>query len=232
MASLDDTTNPSGRLIAAKQVQGAAVSTPGLRSLAPIEDVMIDKASGRIAYAILAYGGFLGIGDRFIRCRGRSSATIPKWAATSWMWIRMCWRARRPTPMRRRRHGRTTFGGGASIPIGACIRSGIWRRNGIARSAGGSGAARRCGAGSVLCAESAEILRSQRRNFLPRRWAAGGRMRHPGAAANTARKTRQDFSLRPPISAVSAHESGVSAARAAGVGRCRTPCPRPCGVLD
>jgi hypothetical protein len=26
---------------------------------------MIDKATGRIAYAILSFGGFLGIGDRF-----------------------------------------------------------------------------------------------------------------------------------------------------------------------
>ncbi len=26
---------------------------------------MIDKASGRIAYAVLSFGGFLGIGDRY-----------------------------------------------------------------------------------------------------------------------------------------------------------------------
>jgi hypothetical protein len=26
---------------------------------------MIDKATGRIAYAVLSFGGFLGIGDRF-----------------------------------------------------------------------------------------------------------------------------------------------------------------------
>jgi sporulation protein YlmC with PRC-barrel domain len=65
MASLDDTTNPSGRLISAKQVQGATVFNTGLEKLGVIGDVMIDKASGRIAYAVLAYGGFLGIGDRF-----------------------------------------------------------------------------------------------------------------------------------------------------------------------
>jgi hypothetical protein len=27
--------------------------------------VMIDKESGRIAYAVLSFGGFLGIGDRY-----------------------------------------------------------------------------------------------------------------------------------------------------------------------
>lgn len=64
MASLDDTTNPSGHLIAAKQVQGTTVYSLALDKLGTVEDVMIDKRSGRIAYAILGFGGFLGIGDR------------------------------------------------------------------------------------------------------------------------------------------------------------------------
>jgi sporulation protein YlmC with PRC-barrel domain len=63
MASLDDTTDPSGRLIAAHQVQGTAVYDTKLEKLGRVEDVMIDKPSGRIAYAILSFGGFLGIGD-------------------------------------------------------------------------------------------------------------------------------------------------------------------------
>lgn len=65
MASLDDTTNPSGNLIAANQVQGASVYDAKLEKLGSIEDVMIDKATGRIAYAVLSFGGFLGIGDRY-----------------------------------------------------------------------------------------------------------------------------------------------------------------------
>jgi sporulation protein YlmC with PRC-barrel domain len=65
MASLDDTTDPSGHLIAAKQVQGTTVYNTGLEKLGSVEDVMIDKATGRIAYAILSFGGFLGIGDRY-----------------------------------------------------------------------------------------------------------------------------------------------------------------------
>jgi sporulation protein YlmC with PRC-barrel domain len=64
MASLDDTTNPSGHLIAAHQVQGTAVYNTALEKLGRVEDMMIDKRSGRIAYAILSFGGFLGIGDR------------------------------------------------------------------------------------------------------------------------------------------------------------------------
>lgn len=65
MASLDDTTNPTGRLIAAHQVQGTAVYDTALNKLGRIEDVMIDKISGRIAYVILTFGGFLGVGDRY-----------------------------------------------------------------------------------------------------------------------------------------------------------------------
>src|SRR6202000_296430 len=65
MATLDDTSNPAGHLIAASQVQGTTVYNTGLEKLGSIEDVMIDKASGRIAYAILGFGGLLGIGDHF-----------------------------------------------------------------------------------------------------------------------------------------------------------------------
>lgn len=65
MASLDDTNNTSGHLIAAKQVQGTTVFNMALEKLGAVEDVMIDKATGRIAYAVLSFGGFLGIGDRY-----------------------------------------------------------------------------------------------------------------------------------------------------------------------
>ncbi len=65
MASLGDTTDPSGHLIAASKVQGTTVYNTGLEKLGSVEDVMIDKATGRIAYAVLSFGGFLGIGDRY-----------------------------------------------------------------------------------------------------------------------------------------------------------------------
>lgn len=65
MATLDDTTNPSGRLIGADQVQGTVVYNLAGEKLGSVEDVMLDKVSGRVAYAVLSFGGFLGIGDRF-----------------------------------------------------------------------------------------------------------------------------------------------------------------------
>jgi hypothetical protein len=32
--------------------------------LGSIEDIMIDKLTGKVAYAVISFGGFLGIGDR------------------------------------------------------------------------------------------------------------------------------------------------------------------------
>jgi sporulation protein YlmC with PRC-barrel domain len=64
MASLHDISDPNGRLISADRVNGTAVYDTHGEKLGTLEDVMIDKVSGRIAYAVLSFGGFLGIGDK------------------------------------------------------------------------------------------------------------------------------------------------------------------------
>src|ERR1700709_2048301 len=64
MARLDDTANPPGPLVAARQVQGTAVYDSTLEKLGSVADVMIDQATGRVAYAVVSHGGFLGMGDR------------------------------------------------------------------------------------------------------------------------------------------------------------------------
>ena len=64
MASLNDLTDPNGRLISADQVNGTAVYDTHGEKLGSVEDLMIDKLSGRIAYAVLSFGGFLGIGGQ------------------------------------------------------------------------------------------------------------------------------------------------------------------------
>lgn len=64
MGSLSDPRDPAGRLIGAGQVNGTAVYDPNGAKLGTIDDVMIDKISGRIAYAVMSFGGFLGIGDK------------------------------------------------------------------------------------------------------------------------------------------------------------------------
>jgi len=64
MASVHDPNDTSGRLIAADQVEGTSIYNPAGESLGSVEDVLIDKVSGKIAYAVVGFGGFLGIGDR------------------------------------------------------------------------------------------------------------------------------------------------------------------------
>jgi sporulation protein YlmC with PRC-barrel domain len=64
MASFEDPTPPSSKLIAAHKIQGTGVYNSALEKLGTVEDIMIDVMRGRIAYAVLSFGGFLGIGDR------------------------------------------------------------------------------------------------------------------------------------------------------------------------
>jgi hypothetical protein len=50
-------------LIASDRVEGTAVYGPGNHRIGRIERLMIDKVSGKVAYAVLTFGGFLGIGE-------------------------------------------------------------------------------------------------------------------------------------------------------------------------
>jgi PRC-barrel domain len=52
-------------LIAASKVTGTNVYNPQGDSLGSIHDVMLDKKSGKVSYAILSFGGFLGIGENY-----------------------------------------------------------------------------------------------------------------------------------------------------------------------
>ncbi|MCX7319384.1 MAG: PRC-barrel domain-containing protein [Hyphomicrobiales bacterium] len=52
-----------GNLIGSDKVEGTAVYGPDDQKIGSIERVMIDKKSGRVSYAVLSFGGFLGIGD-------------------------------------------------------------------------------------------------------------------------------------------------------------------------
>ncbi|MBN9016836.1 MAG: PRC-barrel domain-containing protein [Rhizobiales bacterium] len=56
---------PVNSLIGADKVEGTAVYDPTGERLGAVHDVMIDKVSGRVAYAVLSFGGFLGIGENY-----------------------------------------------------------------------------------------------------------------------------------------------------------------------
>lgn len=53
----------TGTLIGRDKVEGTAVYGADRQKIGSIERVMIDKSSGRVSYAVLSFGGFLGIGD-------------------------------------------------------------------------------------------------------------------------------------------------------------------------
>jgi hypothetical protein len=52
-----------GNLIGSDKVEGTAVYGADKEKIGSIERVMIDKISGKVSYAVLSFGGFLGIGD-------------------------------------------------------------------------------------------------------------------------------------------------------------------------
>jgi uncharacterized membrane protein/sporulation protein YlmC with PRC-barrel domain len=52
------------RLVAADKVEGTKIYNPSGDNLGSVEDMMIDKISGRVAYAVIGFGGLLGIGSR------------------------------------------------------------------------------------------------------------------------------------------------------------------------
>ena len=54
----------SHTLIPAEKVTGTNVYNPAGEKLGSVEDIMIDKVSGKAIYAVMSFGGFLGIGDR------------------------------------------------------------------------------------------------------------------------------------------------------------------------
>jgi hypothetical protein len=53
----------TGSLIGSDKVEGTAVFGADDTKIGSIERVMIDKISGQVSYAVLSFGGFLGIGD-------------------------------------------------------------------------------------------------------------------------------------------------------------------------
>jgi sporulation protein YlmC with PRC-barrel domain len=52
-------------IISASKVTGTKVYNTEGDHLGEIHDIMLDKRSGVIAYAIMSFGGFLGIGERY-----------------------------------------------------------------------------------------------------------------------------------------------------------------------
>jgi hypothetical protein len=55
----------TSNLIGSDKVEGTPVYRSDGDSFGQIERVMIDKLSGKVAYAVMSFGGFLGIGEDY-----------------------------------------------------------------------------------------------------------------------------------------------------------------------
>lgn len=60
-------TDPEKRLrrvMSSNSLTGDSVRNPADEDLGKVKELMIDVPSGRVAYAVLSFGGFLGAGDK------------------------------------------------------------------------------------------------------------------------------------------------------------------------
>ncbi|HVS03656.1 MAG TPA: PRC-barrel domain-containing protein, partial [Thermoanaerobaculia bacterium] len=62
MATMTHTETP--RVLSANTIIGDDIHNPRGEKLGEIKELMIDVDQGRVAYAVLSFGGFLGMGDK------------------------------------------------------------------------------------------------------------------------------------------------------------------------
>lgn len=65
------------RVFPASEVLKSDVRNAAGENLGEIEEVMLDVATGRVAYAVLSYGGVLGIGEKFFAIPWERFAQVP-----------------------------------------------------------------------------------------------------------------------------------------------------------
>ena len=51
--------------IRAKKVIGTDVKDPAGKSIGKVEDILLEKQSNNIMYAVVGFGGFLGMGEKY-----------------------------------------------------------------------------------------------------------------------------------------------------------------------
>lgn len=56
------TVHPNHQLISSEDVEGTSVFNTSHEKIGEIDHLMIDKLSGKVTYAVMSFGGFLGLG--------------------------------------------------------------------------------------------------------------------------------------------------------------------------
>ncbi|MEF9965319.1 MAG: PRC-barrel domain-containing protein [Comamonas sp.] len=57
-----NTINTASSVISSDKVQGTKVYNPNGDKLGSVESLLLDKLSGKVRYAVMEFGGFLGLG--------------------------------------------------------------------------------------------------------------------------------------------------------------------------
>jgi hypothetical protein len=65
IASPSVESRETASLIGSDKVEGTAVYGADQKKIGTLERVMLDKISGKVAYAVLSFGGFLGMGEDY-----------------------------------------------------------------------------------------------------------------------------------------------------------------------
>lgn len=53
------------RILSASTISGTTVKNMARENIGKIQDLMINLATGEVVYAVLSFGGFMGIGDKY-----------------------------------------------------------------------------------------------------------------------------------------------------------------------
>jgi hypothetical protein len=60
-----DSIDETHSLIASNKVEGTNVYNHDGENIGSIYNFMVDKRSGKVSYAVMSFGGFLGLGERY-----------------------------------------------------------------------------------------------------------------------------------------------------------------------
>ncbi len=86
-AFADDTAPPQRSTARVSDLLSLAVYGADNEKLGKVEDIVVDPSSGKIRYAVLSFGGILGMGDKYfavpwqdlhVVCKGATSAGTQK----------------------------------------------------------------------------------------------------------------------------------------------------------
>lgn len=66
LRDIDPEKRETAELIGSTKIEGACVCRSNGERVGTIDRVMIDKQTGKVAYFVMRFGGFLGLGERYL----------------------------------------------------------------------------------------------------------------------------------------------------------------------